>query len=141
MVEQQTPSFESLVWDGILLAEVLWSTAETIETKFYSDSESFLQLGLMTHAAGFIEIPHTHPEMYRGNLRTQQLFVVTRGLISVDFFTYSGQIIKEYQLRIGDSILIIDGVHRIRVHEDSRCITVKQGPFPGVDFDKIEVKF
>ena len=135
------PYFEKLIWEETLLAEVLWHHAETAATKFFSDSDSFLQLGLMSHQNGFVETPHTHPEMFRGNLRTQQLFVVTQGLVCVDFFTLQGDLIKTYNLEVGDAILIIDGVHRIRVIESSRCITLKQGPFLGVDLDKIEVQF
>jgi hypothetical protein len=35
--------------------------------------------------------------------------------------------------------VLIHGVHAIRVIEDMQCISVKQGPFLGVEFDKVEV--
>lgn len=133
--------FEKLEVQGNILAEVLWNSASVGSTKFYSQDNSELQLGLMSHKAGFIESAHYHPELDRARCATQQAFVVLQGRVLVDFFNPDGSVIKTYQLGFGDSILIKDGIHRIRVEEDSRCITIKQGPFLGPDVDKIEVTF
>ena len=133
--------FERLEVQGTVLAEVLWNSASVTSTKFYSADDSELQLGLMSHKSGFIEVAHYHPKLERASCATQQAFVVLQGVVFVDFFNPDGTVIKTYQLGFGDSILIKDGIHRIRVEEDSRCITVKQGPFLGPDIDKIEVTF
>ncbi len=39
----------------------------------------------------------------------------------------------------GDAIVLVHGVHSIRVIEDMQCISVKQGPFLGTENDKIIV--
>ena len=39
----------------------------------------------------------------------------------------------------GDAIVLIHGVHAIRVVEDMQCISVKQGPFFGDKLDKVNV--
>ena len=42
--------------------------------------------------------------------------------------------------RAGDAIVLIHGVHAIRVVEDFQAISVKQGPFLGDEEDKVEVQ-
>jgi hypothetical protein len=125
----------------VLLAEILRSSVEVDATTFFSSESSHLQVGVMSHKSGFIEPPHTHPVSDRGACATQQFFIVTRGIVYVDFFTENGNRDFEILLEVGDSILILDGIHSIRIIQDSRCVTIKQGPFLGVDKDRILAEF
>lgn len=132
--------FEIVEHNGLRYAEILYKSADNKSTKFYSEDDAALQLGLMVHSSGFVEIPHSHPEIPRGATQTQQAFVVLTGKIDIDFFDDSGNLIKTIHLSQFDAILIIQGIHRIRVIESSRCVTVKQGPFLA-SLDKIEAQF
>ena len=67
------------------------------------------------------------------------MFVVQRGVVAVQLFSDDKQLLKEVVLRAGDAIVLIHGVHAIRVIEDMQCISVKQGPFLGTEFDKVFV--
>ena len=42
-----------------------------------------------------------------------------------------GRLLREVTLHAGDAIVLIHGVHAIRVLEDMQAISVKQGPFLG----------
>jgi hypothetical protein len=55
-------------------------------------------------------------------------------------FADDGRLLREIVMRAGDAIVLIHGVHAIRVLEDMQCITVKQGPFLGAERDKVFVK-
>ena len=68
------------------------------------------------------------------------MFVVQKGVVCVQLFDDSGKQLKEVILKVGDAIVLIHGAHAIRVIEDMQCISVKQGPFLGDTFDKIEIK-
>ena len=57
----------------------------------------------------------------------------------MDFFTDSGDRFREVVLRSGDAIVLIHGVHSVRVLETMQCVSVKQGPFLGADRDKVDV--
>ena len=67
------------------------------------------------------------------------MFVVQRGVVAVQLFSDDKQLLREVVLRAGDAIVLIHGVHAIRVIEDMQCISVKQGPFLGTEFDKVFV--
>lgn len=132
--------FESIVHEGITYAEVIWAHATVPITKFFSPAESSFQFGLLAHGAGFTEPAHYHKEVPRQINDLQQMFVVQRGVIVVELYSGSGELFREIELRTGDAIVLVHGVHSIRVVEDMQCVSVKQGPFLGDKNDKINVE-
>jgi len=133
-------SVESIEYNGILYAEIIWADTRVDHTTFYSPSESSFQFGLLAHKAGFIELPHYHRPVTRTIDDLQQMFVVQRGIVAVQLHDDAGGLLREVVLHPGDAIVLIHGVHAIRVIEDMQCISVKQGPFLGAEYDKVFVK-
>lgn len=130
---------EVVEFSGQRYAEVIRAGARVETTCFFSPAASSMQFGLLAHGAGFVEPAHIHHPVKREIRDLQQMFVVQRGVVAVDFFNDSGQKFAEVILRPGDAILLVDGAHSVRVLEDMQCVSVKQGPFLGVEKDKIEV--
>jgi hypothetical protein len=132
-------ALEVVTHDGIRYAEIIWADTRVETTTFFSPAESSFQFGLLAHKAGFTEPPHYHREFERTIRDLQQMFVVQRGVVGVQLFTDGGRMLREFELRSGDAIVLIHGTHAIRVVEDMQCISVKQGPFLGVEYDKVLV--
>lgn len=124
---------------GVRYAEVIRAESKVEITKFFSPAESSFQFGLLAHEAGFVEPPHYHKEFDRVICDLQQMFVVQRGVVDVILYDDDGKMIKTVRLKQGDAIVLIHGVHAIKVIEDMQCISVKQGPFLGAENDKIMV--
>ena len=133
-------SIETVEHDGTRYAEIIWADTQVPVTKFFSPDDSSFQFGLLAHEAGFIEAPHYHKPVTRTITDLQQMFVVQRGVVAVDFFDKEGRRFREVVLRAGDGIVLIHGTHAVRVIEDMQCISVKQGPFLGAENDKINVE-
>jgi hypothetical protein len=133
-------SVESVEFNGTKYAEIIWSHASVAQTTFFSPPESSFQFGLLAHKAGFVEPPHYHKAISRTIDDLQQMFVVQRGVVAVQLFTDEGELLREIIMNPGDAIVLIHGVHAIRVIEDMQCISVKQGPFLGTENDKINVE-
>jgi hypothetical protein len=133
-------SVEVVEQGGVRYAEILWATASVEKTKFFSPAASSFQFGLLAHRAGYQEVPHYHHPVTRTISDVQQMFVVQRGVVGVQFFDTSGAMFREVILRQGDAINLIHGAHAVHVIEDLQCVSVKQGPFLGDEMDKIEIK-
>lgn len=131
---------ETIEHNGTTYAEIIWSGTNVPVTKFFSPADSSFQFGLLAHEAGFVEAAHYHKPVTRTINDLQQMFVVQRGVVAVDFFDENGERFREVVLRAGDGILLIHGTHAVRVLEDMQCISVKQGPFLGAENDKINVE-
>ncbi len=131
--------YETIERDGVLYAEVIWAGTSVPKSKFFSKDASSLQFGLLAHEAGFVEPPHYHHPVKREINDLQQMFVVQRGVVAIDFYSPEGEKFREVVLRVGDAINLVHGVHAVRVIEDMQCVSVKQGPFLGDKLDKVNV--
>jgi len=67
------------------------------------------------------------------------MFVVQRGVVVIELYSDDGDLLREITMKAGDAIVLIHGVHAIRVLEDMQCISVKQGPYMGEAEDKVFV--
>jgi len=135
-----TEGIEVVEHNGTRYAEILWADTRVTQTRFFSPADSSFQFGLLAHEAGFLEPAHYHKTVKRTIDDLQQMFVVQRGVVGVEFFDDQGNLFKEIQLRAGDGIVLIHGAHAVRAIEDFQCISVKQGPFLGAENDKVNVE-
>jgi hypothetical protein len=131
---------EVIEHDGVRYAEIVRNSASVAQSTFLSPDSQSMQLGILARNAGFVEPPHYHPRIERRIDDMQQMFVVQRGVIDIDFFDPEGRLFRTERVRTGDAALLIHGVHSIRVIEDMQCLSVKQGPFLGPENDKTNVE-
>ena len=131
---------EHIEYNGMRYAEIIWGDTEVETTTFFSPEESSFQFGLLAHKAGFKEAAHYHKPVTRTIADLQQMFVVQKGVVEVLLYTDEGVLLKTVVLKQGDAIVLIHGTHAINVIEDMQCISVKQGPYLGMENDKIFVE-
>jgi hypothetical protein len=130
---------ETVEHGGIRYAEVIRAGTRVNKTEFFSPPESSFQFGLLAHKSGFAEPPHYHKPFPREVTDLQQMFVMQRGRIVIELYSDEGNLLREIELEPGDAIVLIHGVHALRVLEDFQAVSVKQGPFLGTDNDKVNV--
>jgi len=135
-----TKKHELIIYKKKHYAEIIRSSLKKKITTFLSPEKSSFQFGILAHEKGFKEPPHYHRPFKRTITDLQQMFVVQKGKIRVDLFSDSKKLIIKIILKKGDAIVLIHGIHAITVLEDMQCISVKQGPFLGAEFDKVNVK-
>lgn len=133
-------SVEIIEYNGTKYAEIIWAAKQVEKTTFFSPAESSFQFGLLAHKAGFVEPPHYHKSIERTISDLQQMFMVQRGVVVVALYSDEGDLLREIEMHPGDAIVLIHGVHAIRVVEDMQCISVKQGPYLGEAEDKVFVE-
>jgi hypothetical protein len=89
----------------------------------------------MRHPAGKLIAPHVHNPVPREVLFTQEVLLIRKGKLRVDFYDTEQHYCESRILHAGDVILLIQGGHGFEVLEDVEMIEVKQGPYVG-DHDK-----
>lgn len=130
---------EVITYGGIKYAQVIRANVRVDKTQFFSPPESSFQFGLLAHPAGFSEPAHYHKPFPREVTDLQQMFVMQRGRIVIELYSDEGKLLREIELGPGDAIVLIHGVHAVRVLDDFQAVSVKQGPFLGTENDKINV--
>lgn len=108
--------------------------------EFFTPDEYSQQLAFMKHNKGKIIDPHVHNHMKRQVHYTQEVLVIRRGKLRVDFYTDEKEYLESYMLAQGDVILLASGGHGFEVIEDLEMFEVKQGPYAG-EADKTRFQY
>ena len=114
--------------------------------QFLTDSSYSQQLAYMHHDTGKNIDAHVHNHEVRSVKYTQEVLILRKGKLRVDFYDDNTDYLKSTILYGGDIILLADGGHGFKVLEEVEMIEIKQGPylgendkvrFPGIDDNKI----
>jgi hypothetical protein len=106
---------------------------------FITSEDCFIQAGSWWYDKGKILDSHTHNEFERKAYRTQETVFVMQGKMKVSLFTESHEFLDEYILNKGDLAVFIYGGHGYEILEDdTKIIETKNGPFTGVENDKVK---
>jgi len=104
-------------------------------TMFYTEKDDSFQLGTIKHESGYIEPPHIHKKREKIILDVVESLHIVYGQVAVDFFEDEKKFSSAI-LNPGDTILLIEGIHRIRVLKSFKGVKVKQGPYVSIEDDK-----
>jgi hypothetical protein len=114
-----------------LLAFIVRSSFDRPGITFFTPGELSQQLAMMQHPAGKLISPHVHNPVLREVSFTQEVLIIRRGALRVDFYLPDQRYLYSTILRAGDVMLLVEGGHGFEVLEDLEMIEVKQGPYAG----------
>lgn len=97
--------------------------------KFFTKSNFSQQLGYMNRPKNYRIPPHKHRKNLRHLFYTQEVLVVKKGKIRVNFFHSTKKFFKSKIIQTGDVILLAFGGHGFDFIQRSEIIEIKQGPF------------
>ena len=115
-----------------LLAIIVRSNFEKSGLHFFTPDDFSQQLAYMHHPVGKLIEPHIHNFVPRAVNMTQEVLIVRRGKIRVDFYGSDCDYLRSRVLEAGDIVLLASGGHGFEVLEDLEMVEVKQGPYAGV---------
>jgi len=127
---------QQIIHNDNLLALIISANFSKPGIHFFTPNSFSQQLAYMNHPAGKQIQPHVHNPVRREVLYTQEVLLIKKGQLRVDFYSDQQEYLESRILAAGDIILLITGGHGFEVLEDLEMIEVKQGPFVG-ELDKI----
>lgn len=140
---------EKITHNELTLGIIIYNNYKKEGIDFFTPDDFSQQLGYMNRPQGYVIEPHTHNLIERQVTLTQEVLIIKKGKVRVDFYD-SDQIYLESRILVtGDIVLLANGGHGFEMLEQSEIIEVKQGPYCGekdkvrfnqVDKKKIKVK-
>ncbi|HTZ11555.1 MAG TPA: WbuC family cupin fold metalloprotein [Candidatus Margulisiibacteriota bacterium] len=118
---------------GTLIAVILSHKVETKGVMFFTPPQFSQQVGLLRHEKGSVIKPHMHKIIQRKVEITQEVLHVKKGKILVSLFDEKGKFVTKRTLGKGDTILLANAGHGIKILQSSLILEIKQGPYAGVD--------
>lgn len=126
---------EEIRYSETLLAIIIRGSYHKPGISFFTPGELSQQLAYMQHQAGHVIDPHVHNPVPREVHYTQEVLVLRKGKLRVDFYDPDRRYIESRILEGGDVILLASGGHGFEVIEEIEMFEIKQGPYAG-DADK-----
>ncbi len=102
---------------------------------FFTPGDFSQQVAYMQHPEGHLIEPHVHNKVPREVHYTQEVLILRKGKLRVDFYDKDREYLESRVLEAGDLILLATGGHGFKVLEEVEMFEIKQGPYAG-DGDK-----
>jgi hypothetical protein len=131
-------TIENVTADGVTLAIIIYNDHLEDGIRFLTPPDFSQQLAYMHHPTGKIIKPHTHLISQRQVEFTQEVLVIKRGKLRVDFYDNDRNYLKSRVLKAGDIILLAFAGHGFEVLEELEMVEIKQGPYGGGEADKVK---
>jgi len=120
------------IYDGDqFLALILRASFREPGVHFVTPDNLSQQLAFMCHPKGKKIRPHVHNRVDRVVQYTQEVLVIFKGVMKVDFYSDDQKYLESRLLSAGDAILLANGGHGFSVIEEVQMLEIKQGPFGG----------
>ena len=120
---------EYIKCNEITLAIIIRNSFSANDINFFTPQDFSQQLGYMKRKKGYIIEPHVHNKIPREITLTQEVLILKRGKVRVDFYNDDKRYSESSILYSGDIILLANGGHGFTMLEESEIIEVKQGPY------------
>ena len=117
-----------------LIAAVVTRAEAVPGVEFITSQEQFMQFAIMNRPGGEEIRAHSHLSRQRSVTNTQEVLIILRGRLRVDFYDEQSNYLVSDVLGKGDAVALFAGGHGFQVLEESQFFEVKQGPFiPALD--------
>lgn len=122
---------EHITYYNQLLAVIVSEKFDKPGIHFFTPNNLSQQLAYMRHPVGKVIQPHVHNFVLREVQYTQEVLLIKKGKLRVDFYNEQQEYLESHILEAGDVILLVTGGHGFEVLEEVEIIEVKQGPYVG----------
>jgi len=122
---------------GEIIAIVVKKRFKTNGTTFISKNQFPLQLGISTYLPGDKIKPHVHINREITINNIQEVVYIKKGSAMVNLYDSIGEPLKSIKLSSGDLVFFVSGGHGFEMFKNTTIIEVKQGPYLGIEKDKV----
>jgi len=114
-------------------AEEAWGNG----LKFFSPDEDYQQVGTWGYERGKTLLAHSHNEVSREVLWTQEVLYVRSGRLKAEIFDTTDNKVGEMEAGAGDVLILLRGGHGYEILEDNtQVLEIKNGPYVGANSDR-----
>jgi hypothetical protein len=114
-------------------ASVAWSGG----LQFFSPDGDYQQVGTWGYEQGKILPAHSHNEVSREVLWTQEVLYIRAGRVRAEIYDTADHKVAELEAGAGDILVLLRGGHGYHILENgTQVLEIKNGPYVGADADR-----
>ena len=112
-----------------ILAIIIRDSFSKNGIEFFTPDDYTQQVGYMKRPKGYNIKPHIHYHIPRTVSTLQEVLMIKKGKVRVDFYDFQKEYLISEILNKGDLIILVSYGHGFSMLEESEIIEVKQGPY------------
>jgi hypothetical protein len=112
-----------------ILAIIIRDSFSKEGIEFFTPDDYSQQVGYMKRPKGYCIKPHIHYQIPRTVSTLQEVLLIKKGKVRVDFYDAKKEYLISEILLKGDLIILVSCGHGFSMLEESEIIEVKQGPY------------
>jgi hypothetical protein len=125
--------------EGLLAIVIRQDYTSFRNTTFLTHPSASQQVALIGKERGEFIPAHIHREYSRKVTITQEVLIVRKGKVRVTLYTSDRRPVRNVELHVGDTIVLLSGGHGFEFLEATELIEIKQGPYIA-SMDKIPIR-
>lgn len=126
-----------IIKDNVILAKHISSNEWEDGLKFYSNDDEYMQVGTWGYDKDKELLAHSHNEVSREVLYTQEVLYIKKGSIEATIYDINDNLVEKFIAKEGDVVILLRGGHGYRILEDkTQVLEVKNGPYVGAEKDR-----
>lgn len=126
-----------IIKDNIVLAKHISGNEWGDGLKFYSNDDEYMQVGTWGYDKDKELLAHSHNEVSREVLYTQEVLYIKQGSIEASIYDVNDNLVEKFIAKEGDVVILLRGGHGYRILEDkTQVLEVKNGPYVGAEKDR-----
>tara|TARA_B100000886_G_scaffold334419_1_gene289918 strand:+ start:1852 stop:2274 length:423 start_codon:yes stop_codon:yes gene_type:complete len=107
------------------------------DLSFFSQDEEYIQAGSWNYNKGKKLLAHTHNEVKRSVLFTQEVIFIKSGSLQAFIYDDDSNLVEEFTAYEDDILIMLSGGHGYEVLEDdTKVLEIKNGPYLGAEVDR-----
>ena len=125
--------------EDVVLARHIYPEDMKKGLNFYSKDEEYLQVGVWGHYEnGKYLQNHIHNKLERTTCRTYEMIYLISGSLKADIYDLDKNFVETLEVKQGEALILLESGHGYTItSEDTTVLEAKNGPFMGVEADKI----
>ena len=107
------------------------------DLSFFSKDQEYIQAGSWNYNKGKKLLAHSHNEVERSVLFTQEVIFVKSGSLQAFIYDDDSNLVEEFTAYKDDILIMLSGGHGYEVLEDdTKVLEIKNGPYLGAEVDR-----
>ena len=115
--------------NGITYAKIVKAGHDFSKTEFFTNETDEIQFGVVNFDKNFKTGAHYHNKLKHKTTPVDEILMVQKGKMRVDFYNDKGVYIKSYEVNQGDVIILNTGGHNIFFMEETKVFQIKTGAY------------
>lgn len=115
--------------NNVVYAKIIRANSRPDESMFFTDETCEIQFGIVNYTKNHKTGAHYHNHLDSEKSRVDEIIIVQKGSMRIDFYNEKGAYIKSIEAFENDIVIMYQGGHNVTFYDDTKIFLIKPGAY------------